>query len=138
MPLESNNKMEMHPHFPSGAWEGFYVQNNVNHKMECNLEFKNNQIKGGGNDELGGFSWKGSYDTEAGSVNMTKSYFNAHDVHYKGLADENGIWGNWEINSSYTDGFHIWPKKGESNNVKKEVKENAKTVEKKLKITKKL
>ncbi|UZR96185.1 hypothetical protein [Chondrinema litorale] len=119
--LESNDKMEMHPDFPSGDWEGFYIQFNVKYKMECNLEFKNGQIKGGGSDGIGSFCWSGSYDKETGTVTMTKTYSGAHSVYYKGHADENGIWGTWRIESYFTGGFHIWPKKQGNENAKEEV-----------------
>ena len=34
---------------------------------------------------------------------------------YKGDIDENGIWGTWEIQGYSRGGFHIWPKKKETN-----------------------
>jgi len=41
---------------------------------------------------------------------IVKSY-PTHRVHYEGYIDENGIWGNWQLNFN-SGGFHLWPKEG--------------------------
>lgn len=120
-----DDSVETHPLFPSGDWEGFYLYNNdgQEHKMAFFLNFKNKKVSGGGSDDVGGFSWKGTYDTEAMTCNMIKSYA-THQINYKGRVDENGIWGKWygvleeEIDAAIMEilsplmsgGFHIWPK----------------------------
>ena len=32
-----------------------------------------------------------------------------HDVSYKGYNEGKGIWGQWEVGSTWRGGFHIWP-----------------------------
>lgn len=104
---------EQHPHFPSGEWQGFYNYKVIptwKDTMNCNLTFKNGVVTGAGGDSVGDFTWKGTYDTNSGSCIMMKSYIGQHQVHYNGHADENGIWGTWEIVNEGSGGFHIWPK----------------------------
>ena len=109
----SNDNTEKHPRFPSGEWEGFYLNySSEKHQMFFSLNFRNGHITGAGSDDVGAFSWKGSYDKNALTCQMTK-YYPTHEVHYKGHADENGIWGTWTIGYYMKDGFHIWPKKNE-------------------------
>lgn len=110
--VESNQPSEMHPLFPSGEWEGFYTYvmgpDADKHRMQCMLTFKNGTVAGGGSDDIGSFTWKGSYDTEQLLCTMTKQY-RTHSVFYQGQVDENGIWGTWKVQRS-NGGFHIWPK----------------------------
>lgn len=104
---------EAHPFFPSGEWEGFYQYSpkSGKHRMECHLHFCEQVVTGYGSDDVGAFGWKGTYDTEAGTCHLTKQYIGSHAVHYEGHADENGIWGTWHIGSSFSGGFHLWPKR---------------------------
>ena len=105
---------EIHPLFPSGDWEGFYKYPYAYlppDPMHCFLNFRQGTVTGSGSDSVGAFSWKGSYDTEALTCQLTK-YYTTHTVFYKGQVDENGIWGHWRINDFSKGGFHIWPKKG--------------------------
>ena len=72
------------------------------------LSFQAGKISGNGNDEVGTFSWRGTYDTKLLQVDMVKIYL-THEVAYRGFADENGIWGSWSLQAS-GGGFHLWPK----------------------------
>ena len=105
---------ETHPLFPSGEWEGFYTYafgpDADRHKMSFQLDFKKNLISGSGSDDIGGFSFKGTYDTKIMKCSMSKHYA-AHTVLYEGSVDENGIWGTWTLEWG-RGGFHIWPKPG--------------------------
>ncbi len=127
----SNNKQEMHPLFPSGEWEGFYLYppSNRKHSMPSILKFKNNKITGGGSDDVGTFKWTGTYDKEELKCNIVKQYA-THVVYYQGNVDENGIWGHWSIPPFAKGGFHIWPKSNSSNHAKKEVKKKTKAMKK--------
>jgi len=113
---------EGHPFFPSGEWEGFYQYgpNTGKHRMACHLNFCEQVVTGYGSDDVGAFGWKGTYDTEAGTCQMTKQYIGRHQVYYEGYADENGIWGTWHIPPSFGGGFHLWPKAGETFEVAEE------------------
>jgi len=103
---------ETHPLFPSGDWDGFYTYvkgpQAKRHPMPCSLNFLAGKITGNGNDEVGTFSWRGTYDTKRLQVDMVKVYL-THEVRYRGFADENGIWGSWALGTS-GGGFHLWPK----------------------------
>ena len=130
---------EQHRYFPSGTWEGVYKypgeHDGSRHQMHFTLSFKDGTVTGSGSDDVGGFSWRGTYDTESFRVVMTKSYA-THNVYYSGIADEIGIYGGWNLLSArqkermtemYGDGwkndkslssisgggFHLWPRKGE-------------------------
>ncbi|WP_190277568.1 hypothetical protein [Adhaeribacter rhizoryzae] len=112
-----NERSETHPLFPSGDWEGFYTYVTGpaadKHPMQFMLNFNDNVITGSGADDVGGFSWKGSYDTGQMQCTMTK-YYHSHTVHYNGHVDENGIWGMWQLDF-VSGGFHIWPKASAGN-----------------------
>lgn len=112
--MKSINKdsTETHPQFPSGEWEGFYLYSfsKQQHKMSFSLNFQNNKITGAGSDDVGAYSWQGTYDKEAMTCQLIKSY-TQHQIFYNGHADENGIWGQWSWNPLMKGGgFHIWPK----------------------------
>lgn len=113
------NQFEQHPHFPSGEWEGFYLQYGTKHEMTCMLDFKEGKVTGSGSDVIGAFNWRGNYDAQEGTCQLVKIYLGQHNVYYKGYVDENGYWGNWEIYSK-GEGFHIWPKKAGAENAKVE------------------
>ena len=64
------------------------------------------------------------YQLADGKCHWTKKYLGKHDVAYQGYNEGRGIWGVWEINSSFKGGFHIWPfgqGTGESQEVSEEV-----------------
>ncbi|MEM1325311.1 MAG: hypothetical protein AAGI23_05120 [Bacteroidota bacterium] len=129
---EQQHPTEIHPHFPSGEWEGLYGYFNYNltDKMQFELEFSDGQVKGSGHDSVGSFSWTGSYDVNTGECQITKSYLGAHTVIYEGQADESGIKGNWKIGGSgFGEGtFHLWPKAQEEEAIEKAVKKLIKEV----------
>ena len=97
--------------FPSGPWVGFYNYTpRDRHRMDLHLEFAAGRISGDGNDDVGRFLIRGSYDTADGECYWTKTYPGAHDVFYRGFREGKGIWGTWEIGILAHGGFHIWPK----------------------------
>ena len=57
------------------------------HTMAFTLNFENGEVSGGGTDNIGSFSWKGQYDTQAMTCVMLKSYL-THVVLYEGKVDE--------------------------------------------------
>ncbi|WP_299679531.1 hypothetical protein [uncultured Tenacibaculum sp.] len=124
--------LESHKFLPSGEWEGFYCYSHspAQHKMTINLTFKKGKVSGSGTDDINYFSWKGDYNLEVFTVTMIKNY-PSHKVNYKGDVDENGIWGSWNIGSDCSGGFHIWPKKQNS-------EEDSKALEEKITESKKL
>jgi len=150
MPSKTDNSSEMHPLFPSGEWEGFYLygRDRDKHRMSFTLNFKNNVITGRGGDDVGSFTWRGAYDVEKMTCQMTKHY-STHEVFYAGHADENGIWGTWSITfemkggiwdtplrdmakatmeAMSKGGFHIWPKGNSRGEAVEEVARISKSV----------
>jgi hypothetical protein len=113
-PMAQDLHPESHPHFPSGEWEGFFLDSRIRGKGEMNilLHFQDGVVTGRGTDPVGGFSFRGHYNAEGLICVMTKSY-TTHEVLYDGRADENGIWGTWSLLRNTSGGFHIWPKKKE-------------------------
>jgi len=133
--LNQNQTEEQHPLLPSGEWEGFYCYDYSpdQHKMKFDLAFGSNLVSGSGIDDVAIFTWLGEYDLDSYKIKMTKSY-STHKVYYIGRIDENGIWGTWNISmdgynlpqefkefldiafkKEHNGGFHIWPKKQNSN-----------------------
>jgi hypothetical protein len=137
---KKSSKTEMHPLFPSGDWEGFYNYTydraSSKSKMEFSLNFKKGKISGNGSDDVGSFSWSGTYDINGLTAQITKQYHDRHSVVYHGNVDENGIWGHW-LMYGYKGGFHIWPKKNEEKAAEEEVMKEKKVAKKKknLKLT---
>lgn len=118
--------LEQDDRFPTGPWEGYFLQPGLpgRHGMELILSFGQGVIRGDGRDVVGDFLIKGTYDCESGKCWWSKRYIGRHDVAYQGYAEGRGIWGTWEITSSFKGGFHIWPLgqgSGESENVSEEV-----------------
>ena len=126
--MAKNNNGEQHPNFPSGIWEGFYLYHSGpsahRHPMSFYLNFKDGVITGSGTDDVGPFTWDGTYDVSTMAVTMIKSY-RTHQVSYAGMADTNGIYGTWEL-PGIRGGFHIWPKKNEEEGKQKVVKKKKK------------
>lgn len=116
---------ENHPLFPSGDWDGFYTYSYGPTAKRCQMPsmftFEAGKITGSGNDEVGFFNWQGTYDLSSLSCRLTKTY-PSHSVEYLGNADENGIWGTWEV-SGLKGGFHLWPRENSQVVEKKVVKE---------------
>jgi hypothetical protein len=111
----SKEQAEMHPLFPSGDWEGFYTyfMDREKHTMHFMLNFNNAMVSGAGGDDVGSFSWKGSYNKAQLDCVLIK-FYSTHQVYYKGQVDENGIWGTWKLDYM-SGGFHIWPKASAQN-----------------------
>ena len=122
---------EQHPLLPSGYWSGFYVYRNdpKRHEMQIMLDFKNGVITGDGQDDVGAFTFKGTYDLNSMTCQFIK-FYSRHSINYQGQIDENGIWGKWFnvvnkppqmneevfkaiVNEMGSGGFHIWPSKKE-------------------------
>ena len=118
---------EQHPYFPSGEWEGFYNDprggSRSKGEMTMTLDFSGGRITGSGSDPVGAYTWTGTYNTKAETCSLKKMYVGAHTVEYSGYADENGIWGKWNIRKVFTGEFHIWPKKQGVGGDEQEVKE---------------
>lgn len=126
----NHNKTEQHPNLPSGEWEGLYkypipLQGILEEgKMSFVIDFCEGSIIGFGSDQVGGYTWKGRYDTDKMQCWITKSY-TTHDIEYEGNIDENGIWGFWLTgNDRFKGTFHIWPKGREVEEVAEHRKQN--------------
>ena len=109
---EEQTPDESDDRFPSGAWEGHFLQRSLGvtkGRMELELRFRDGRVAGGGRDGVGPFTVAGRYETVGGKTWWTKRYA-SHTVFYQGYAEAKGIWGTWEIAEFDRDGFHIWPK----------------------------
>ncbi len=107
---------EQHKYFPSGIWDGFYLYGSgpasTRHEMYFHLNFSAGQVSGSGSDDVGTFTWSGNYNVKTYAVELVKSYA-THRVFYRGMADENGIYGQWSIPAFTSGGFHLWPRTGQ-------------------------
>lgn len=86
--------------YPSGRWEGFWVQEFYGRQSmrEFELHFSNGNITGSGKDVIGRFTFAGAYDMQTGRVMLVKQYIGKHAVRYIGDPDGEGcIQGKWEI-----------------------------------------
>ena len=118
--------LEQDDRFPSGRWEGYFLQPGLpgKHGMELVLTFRDGTLTGDGRDIVGEFLIRGTYERDSGKCWWSKRYIGRHDVAYQGYAEGRGIWGTWEISSTFKGGFHIWPVghgSGESQEVSEEV-----------------
>lgn len=114
MPM-TDEPHEMDDRFPTGEWRGFYVQpdSRQRHKMELLLEFAQEEISGMGDDSVGEFTIKGTYDTRTGQCWWTKQYVGQHRVLYEGRTNGRGIIGQWQVPgqpASWSGPFFIWPR----------------------------
>ncbi len=108
--------LETDPRFPSGPWNGFFLQPLIpgRHLMELHLTFCQCEIKGEGRDWVGKFVIRGKYTLPDSRCHWAKRYIGKHDVFYQGFNEGKGIWGKWEILPGHGQvyqhgGFHIWP-----------------------------
>ena len=112
-PQPPPGKLEADERFPSGPWEGFWLQpmlDKKRHGMELILTFHDGNLTGEGRDRVGTFLVRGRYSTDDGKCYWTKRYVGKHDVFYQGYNEGRGIWGTWEIDvPPMRGGFHIWP-----------------------------
>jgi len=116
--------------FPSGPWVGFYNYGPGNrHRMDLHLDFGGGSISGDGNDDIGRFLIRGTYDAGNRECYWTKTYPGSHDVSYRGFREGKGIWGTWEIGIFAHGGFHIWPKGEPDGETRNEAAETAAPVE---------
>jgi hypothetical protein len=116
--------------FPTGHWTGFYAYAPQNkHRMDMHLTFARGSVAGEGNDDIGVFFVRGKYDAATKECYWTKSYAGGHDVFYRGFREGKGIWGKWEIDSSTTGGFHIWPRSEETADLHAKVEQQTKAVD---------
>jgi hypothetical protein len=76
--------------------------------MDLVLTFADHAVSGDGSDDIGQFVVTGRFDGTNGECYWTKTYFDRHDVYYRGFREGKGIWGLWELPSE-SGGFHIWP-----------------------------
>ena len=95
--------------FPSGPWTGYYQHDRRCFPQQLELTFDGGVIRGGGWDDVGEFTIKGSYDLASREVRWTKNYVDRHNVYYRGFREGRGIWGTWEIPGGGRSGFHVWP-----------------------------
>lgn len=103
--------LEQDARFPSGAWEGYYLQPMLpgRHWMELKLTFREGNLRGEGRDRIGLFIFVGRYSIDDGQCWWTKTYIGKHNVFYRGYNEGKGIWGRWETSPLWHGGFHIWP-----------------------------
>ena len=111
--MRRSRREEKSPLLPSGEWEGFYIYQpgGNKHRMALRLHFYRGKASGGGRDDIGRFTWTGTYDLKTMRCNFLKSYA-THAYDYRGSIDDNGIFGSWH-GYFMQGGFHIWPKTGE-------------------------
>ena len=105
--------LETDSRLPSGPWTGFYIQWGMRGRQDLGLKFRHGLITGGGRDNGGLFTVRGTYDTEEGRCALSKRY-DGYEVEYDGYIDDNGIWGRWTIRYEPAapddkGHFHIWP-----------------------------
>ena len=109
--LDQEFDMERDNRFPTGEWNGFYLESHQPRRgwMHLYLSFENGKIAGEGTDYVGPWTVSGVYDSGNGRCSWTKQYIGKHKVNYKGIAGEHGIQGEWLI-TYLTGEFHIWPR----------------------------
>jgi len=78
--------------------------------MDLQLTFSDGVIAGAGNDDVGPFLIKGTYNAQSRECWWSKTYVGSHTVLYRGFREGKGIWGTWDIGILSHGGFHIWPK----------------------------
>ena len=81
--------------------------------MDLVLEFADGAISGFGDDCVGEFTIRGSYDTNSARCSWHKQYLGQHVVVYTGQARQRGVIGEWRIpgdSASWTGPFFIWPR----------------------------
>lgn len=110
---DSQSSNETDDRFPSGPWEGFFLQPMLRKGrswMELSLTFRAGVMTGEGRDQVGEFVVRGRYNLDDGKCWWAKRYLGKHDVHYNGYNEGKGIWGLWELTAPpWRGGFHIWP-----------------------------
>jgi hypothetical protein len=98
--------------YPSGEWEGFWVQDLYGRQpMEAfTLRFAAGEISGCGRDVIAPFTFRGTYDEKTGTLLMVKQYLGRHRVTYRGRPDGEGcIQGTWHIGDLSSGPFLMRP-----------------------------
>ena len=109
-PAAAGPLTERDPRFPSGPWAGFFQQGG-DRPTGQDMHFRGGRLTGAGADPCGRFTLSGSYDTATGTAVWTKRYA-AHDIRYRGFAEDDSLWGTWELASGRDrGGFRLWPAK---------------------------
>ena len=98
--------------YPSGRWDGFWVQRLWGRQAMTPffLRFADGKVSGEGRDMVGRFTFSGSYDETTGAVRMVKQYIGKHQVLYVGQPDgEGSIQGTWFIGNLDSGSFLLRP-----------------------------
>jgi hypothetical protein len=92
--------------------------------MRLTLSLREGRIDGEGDDIIGLFTFRGTYDKQ-GHVSMIKQYIGRHQVLYEGTYDgEGGISGTWSIPPYWQGPFAIRFESGnESSDLECEIKQ---------------
>jgi hypothetical protein len=103
---------ELDPGFCSGPWTGYYTMDagpwSGFHRMNLHLRFASGHFNGVGDDDVGAFSLKGSYELDSRRCWFIKTY-DSHVVRYHGAQLGRTIAGNWVLSGPDTGDFCIWP-----------------------------
>jgi hypothetical protein len=104
--------MENDNRFPTGEWNGFYLESHRSGKgwMHLYLQFEDGKVSGEGTDYVGPWTAAGEYDSQTGVCSWVKSYLGKHRVFYGGTCGSKGIVGEWSISGGLNGPFHIWPR----------------------------
>jgi hypothetical protein len=98
--------------YPSGRWDGFWVQEYYGRQAMTpfTLKFAEGRVTGQGKDMVGRFTFSGLYDEATGTVRMVKQYIGKHQVLYVGQPDgEGSIQGTWSIGEYCKGPFLLRP-----------------------------
>jgi len=66
--ISNNINAETDPRFPSGSWQGYWVQHEIKGRMSLMLDFHNGSVSGVGADVVGHFIVRGRYCLKTGQV----------------------------------------------------------------------
>lgn len=98
--------------YPSGRWDGFWVQSVLGRQpmKAFALRFADGKVSGEGRDVVGRFTFSGIYNETTGAVRLVKQYVGKHMVLYVGHPDgEGSILGTWSIGSHHSGTFLLRP-----------------------------
>lgn len=119
-PEDDRPRTEPDPRFPSGPWEGFYIQDGIKVRMKLDLHFQQGHVCGDGSDAVGAFRLVGIYSLDPGTITVRKHYLNQHMVAYQGdcavISDSSrpALQGRWNIAAHHLSGFwRLWPTEAE-------------------------
>ena len=98
--------------YPSGRWDGFWVQTVYGRQpmRTFTLRFAEGKVSGEGRDVIGRFTFSGIYNETTGAVRLVKQYVGKHAVLYVGQPDgEGSILGTWSIGPYCSGSFLLRP-----------------------------